>query len=89
MGYKLKPCPFCGGKPFFSRHMFRNPDFKEMGWKVNIMCAGCGVYTPEEQKVCVRMDDDGSVSYDREVVEHLANLWNRRWDNEKSSVPRG
>ena len=80
MSIELKPCPFCGGKPVFSRYMFQHPNFKEMGWKVNIMCSSCGVYSPEELKVGVRMDNDGNVSYDREVVEQIADLWNRRWD---------
>ena len=65
---KLKPCPFCGDKPYLDRH--------------DIFC-DCGAKIEIPQYVGGKVSIAGFPTYD-EAVQQMIEVWNRRADHEKA-----
>ena len=79
--YKLKPCPFCGGKAKFlvKRHMERGI---ARGYSFGIYCTKCDITTPKTNYIIeFRLNDGGEI--ETTVDERLLAIesWNRRADN--------
>lgn len=69
---RLKPCPFCGGRPFLEKSMrcFINGKTDKAAL---VRCLDCGARASR-----VRLSDYGKSSHSKEAEEEAANMWNNR-----------
>ncbi len=82
-GFRLKPCPFCGGKAAFipkNNHSSNNG----IGCNFKIECH-CGVSTQEMYKVEFRLTGGGFLNPYHDERKQAASMWNRRADPLKDS----
>ena len=77
----MRPCPFCGGKPFIHCTAECKEPGETIGWKMTIMCEKCGIYAPNEVKVLLRLSDDGEIKTISDGRAELAKYWNGRGEN--------
>ena len=75
---ELKPCPFCGGKAFFSAKCFSEKGITRV-WQFGICCAKCGVETPRsDYKIELSFESNGEVKTPIDEREMALEAWNRR-----------
>ena len=68
----LKPCPFCGGKPYLesSSRGFINGQSERIAY---VRCSVCNARSPR-----IPLSKYGKTSYSKEANLEVAELWNRR-----------
>lgn len=75
--YKLDNCPFCGGKAIFditsefTKH-------SEIGFAFKIKCTRCNITFPEDGKVSLTLEENGTLRYTEDNRLDLASAWNSR-----------
>ena len=74
---KLKPCPFCGGKPYLETHhrAFINAQTTKVAF---VRCRSCEARTQRFE-----LRDFGCTSNSAKANEKAIEAWNRRAEDEK------
>lgn len=76
-GFRLKPCPFCGGKAAFIPKNNHSSN-SGIGCNFKIECQDCGVSTQEMYKVEFRLTGGGFLNPYHDERKQAASMWNRR-----------
>ena len=78
--YRFKPCPFCGGKPYFDlRCSTRQAAVR--GWEFEIVCVKCRIRLPRRYKVECKMGANGNIDTLEDERQDAIDAWNRRAGN--------
>ena len=83
-GFRLKPCPFCGGEAVF---IPKSNDSSNSGFGCDfkIECQGCGASIRERYKVEFRLAGGGFLNSYLDERKRAASVWNRRADPPEDS----
>lgn len=71
--FKLRPCPFCGGKAKF-RSTYNSDD--SMTILFDIVCSGCGIRLPHFGELKVKLWDSGIFEITKDDRSKLIKEWN-------------
>ncbi len=83
-GFRLKPCPFCGGEAVFIPKSNHSSN-RGIGCDFKIECQDCGVSMREMYKVEFRLTKGGFLNSYHDERKQAATIWNRRADPLKDS----
>ncbi len=83
-GFRLKPCPFCGGEAAFIPKS-NNSSNSGFGCDFKIECQDCGLSSPKIYKVEFRLTKGGFLNPYLDERKQAASMWNRRADPPEDS----
>lgn len=83
-GFRLKPCPFCGGEAAFVPKS-NNSSNSGIGCDFKIECQDCGLSSPKIYKVEFRLTGGGFLNPYHDERKQAASMWNRRADPPEDS----
>jgi Lar family restriction alleviation protein len=77
-GYKLKPCPFCGGKAIYVT-VQAGPSKEGSYLFYNLRCKSCNAHPPGAYGgIFTTMKENGKVQIEKLGEKEAVEAWNRR-----------